>query len=410
MFACVRGEEEDSVLGSSAARVRQDQDADDDIINRVLEEGLRLKKRCKTLTLLLEERETQLAAERDARESSALSLHDKVQFEVSKVDQSHAMEIARLQADHQEECAQLYQQLDVARAEGRHLEEQSRVWRDRVDVLERDKAALKEELRQVQSDYEAERKAVVLRRDDGLATEQRTISLRRALLAESEVQRLLSDTATAERAVAVLREELSRAQAQVQAQAHQLQTLQSLQSLQSMQAMQNNELSVTVPAGLDREDSCSLAVSPPSPGGCSFALSELPSPFPDNGTPRPSVRATATATVTATAMAGALITTGHAGTVAGTSTQASSPTCTQVEGEGEGEGEGEVARLQALLEASTSQLRATEDSRAQLERDIQHLRTSVDLEQEQYRQLKTHCDDLEQALQDAKEEVDAIQL
>jgi TolA-binding protein len=65
----------------------------------------------------------------------------------------------------------------------------------------------------------------------------------------------------------------------------------------------------------------------------------------------------------------------------------------------------EVARLQTLLEASTCQLLAAEESRNSLEREIELLRMSVELEQDQSRQVKAQCDDLEQALQDAKEEV-----
>ena len=406
MFACVRGEDEDSVLGPSNTRLRHEQDADDDIINRVLEEGLRLKKRCKTLSHMLEERDAQLAAERDARENSALTLHDKVKFEVSKVDQFHALELSRLWDSHREECAQLYQQLDLAREEIHNHEEQ-------LDCLEREKASLRDELNHLQSQYEAEKKAALLRREDGLASEQRTTSLRRALLAENEVQRLLTDTAVAERAVQSLKDELARSQAQVQALTQaQTQALAQAQVQAQVQAQAQAQasvkpLSVSVPVGLDREDSGSLAVSPPSPGGspggCSFTLSEVPSPIPEYGTSdRPTAAIAAQLTsgvvtgVGAGAGSGASVGAG-AGTGTGTSTSPTGSVPLTVQAD--------LARLQSLLETSTAQLAAAEVSRGVLEREIQDLNMAVELEQHHNRQLRAHCEELELALQDTKEEV-----
>ena len=117
MFACVRDDnaDESSIIGSSTARMKTEIADDDEIINRVLEEGLRLKKRCKSLTQMLEEKERQLMMEREARENANLTLHEKVQFELSKADTAHAMELSRLREEAQHECHGLAQQVDHLR-------------------------------------------------------------------------------------------------------------------------------------------------------------------------------------------------------------------------------------------------------------------------------------------------------
>ena len=123
MFACVRGDaDEVSVLGSTAARDRQDVADDDDVINRVLEEGLRLKKKCKVLTALLQEREEELTREREAREAAGLHLHEKVTFELGKADAAHAAELARHRRSAEAEYASLARDLEAAHGALRALQ------------------------------------------------------------------------------------------------------------------------------------------------------------------------------------------------------------------------------------------------------------------------------------------------
>ena len=123
MFACVRGDaDEASLLGSTTARERLDVADDDDVINRVLEEGLRLKKKCKQLSALLQEREADLERERDAREAAGLHLHDKVQFELAKADAAHAEELARHRHAAEAECAALCRELEAAHGALRALQ------------------------------------------------------------------------------------------------------------------------------------------------------------------------------------------------------------------------------------------------------------------------------------------------
>ena len=160
MFACVRDDnaDESSIIGSSTARMKTEIADDDEIINRVLEEGLRLKKRCKSLTQMLEEKERQLMMEREARENANLTLHEKVQFELSKADTAHAMELSRLREEAQHECHGLAQQVDHLR--GLLQQQAPRLAQLEGEVLarEQENERLVEELYQLKAKQEADKK------------------------------------------------------------------------------------------------------------------------------------------------------------------------------------------------------------------------------------------------------------
>lgn len=100
MFACVSNDDDDSVTGFSRRGGKKQVEQEDELINKVLEEGLRLKKRCKVLTTALSEAEGRLVAQRDCDQKnykeSLYNVQMQIDQEVSRVSSMHAIEQTHL--------------------------------------------------------------------------------------------------------------------------------------------------------------------------------------------------------------------------------------------------------------------------------------------------------------------------
>lgn len=73
---------------------------EDELINKVLEEGLRLKKRCKALTTALSESEGRFTAQRESdhkgHQESILNMQKQIDQEGSRLSSAHAIELTHL--------------------------------------------------------------------------------------------------------------------------------------------------------------------------------------------------------------------------------------------------------------------------------------------------------------------------
>lgn len=100
MFACVSNDDDDSVTGFSRRGGKKQVEQEDELINKVLEEGLRLKKRCKALTTALSEAEARAANQRDidqkGYQETIVNLQQQIDQEASKLLSAHAIELAHL--------------------------------------------------------------------------------------------------------------------------------------------------------------------------------------------------------------------------------------------------------------------------------------------------------------------------
>jgi ABC-type phosphate transport system auxiliary subunit len=104
MFACVSADDDDSVTGYSHRDKRQ-VEQEDEIINKVLEEAMRLKKRCKVLTNALSEAENKAIA--DKKDDEAY-LQKEISMELSRVTSTHEFDMAYLRDTKDREINDLY--------------------------------------------------------------------------------------------------------------------------------------------------------------------------------------------------------------------------------------------------------------------------------------------------------------
>jgi dynactin complex subunit len=111
MFACVSNDDDDSVTGFSRRGGKKQVEQEDELINKVLEEGLRLKKRCKALTTALSDSETRALSQRDidqkGYQETIFNLQQQVDQETSKLSSAHAIELAHLSDTKQREIEDL---------------------------------------------------------------------------------------------------------------------------------------------------------------------------------------------------------------------------------------------------------------------------------------------------------------
>lgn len=100
MFACVSHDDDDSVTGFSRRGGKRQVEQEDELINKVLEEGLRLKKRCKALTTALSESEGRFTAQRESdhkgHQESILNMQKQIDQEGSRLSSAHAIELTHL--------------------------------------------------------------------------------------------------------------------------------------------------------------------------------------------------------------------------------------------------------------------------------------------------------------------------
>lgn len=100
MFACVSNDDDDSVTGFNRRGGKRQVEQEDELINKVLEEGLRLKKRCKALATALSEAESRAASQRESDQRSyqetIFNVQQQIDQEASRLSSAHAIELTHL--------------------------------------------------------------------------------------------------------------------------------------------------------------------------------------------------------------------------------------------------------------------------------------------------------------------------
>lgn len=104
MFACVSADDDDSVTGYSRRDKRQ-VEQEDEIINKVLEEAMRLKKRCKFLTNALSDAENKAVTNKKDHEAN---LQREISIELSRITSTHEFDMAYLRDTKDREIHDLY--------------------------------------------------------------------------------------------------------------------------------------------------------------------------------------------------------------------------------------------------------------------------------------------------------------
>jgi ABC-type phosphate transport system auxiliary subunit len=100
----VSADDDDSVTGYSRRDKRQ-VEQEDEIINKVLEEAMRLKKRCKVLTNALVDAENKAIINKKDHEDN---LQKEISIELSKVISTHEYDMAYLRDTKDREIHDLY--------------------------------------------------------------------------------------------------------------------------------------------------------------------------------------------------------------------------------------------------------------------------------------------------------------
>jgi hypothetical protein len=239
MFACVTDPDDASLFSSQTSRrnsrnQRKQAELEDDIINKVLEEGLRLKRECKSLKLQLSDLEKQKAAEKEVHARFMDTRDRDIREEVSRAVSEVALECSMIRESKNVEIAELQRQLrhyktsswspptptpsPAPQQEQQQQQQDQQLLEDDIEALQEEINALQNELSAVREDkereiatlhqeHESEKKMILMRREESM-DEQRSAMLRRALLAENEYQRLLGETTCAEKKMRHLLEEL----------------------------------------------------------------------------------------------------------------------------------------------------------------------------------------------------------
>lgn len=100
MFACVSNDDDDSVTGISRRGGKRQVEQEDELINKVLEEGLRLKKRCKALTTALSDADCRAVAQREADQKgyqeTIFKVQQQIDLEASRLASAHSVELGHL--------------------------------------------------------------------------------------------------------------------------------------------------------------------------------------------------------------------------------------------------------------------------------------------------------------------------
>lgn len=100
MFACVSNDDDDSVTGISRRGGKRQVEQEDELINKVLEEGLRLKKRCKALTTALSDADSRAVAQREADQKgyqeTIFKVQQQIDLEASRLASAHSIELSHL--------------------------------------------------------------------------------------------------------------------------------------------------------------------------------------------------------------------------------------------------------------------------------------------------------------------------
>lgn len=100
MFACVSNDDDDSVTGISRRGGKRQVEQEDELINKVLEEGLRLKKRCKALTTALSDADSRAVAQREADQKgyqeNIFKVQQQIDVEASRLASAHSIELGHL--------------------------------------------------------------------------------------------------------------------------------------------------------------------------------------------------------------------------------------------------------------------------------------------------------------------------
>lgn len=199
MFQCVLDETQEIFgSGSSVVKVAQERE-DEDLMDRILREGLRLKKKVKTLNKRLAESETargELQEQLNRRNSELESF-------ASVLNATHVVEMQQLRDLKTQEIEDLKKQLSNARFESQNLPSKvaslAQTCALQQEEMNKIRLEAQKELNQLKESHQNELQQLQLKRDDYGSEVQRSQLLRRALIAEAEVERLaqsLSSTLT----------------------------------------------------------------------------------------------------------------------------------------------------------------------------------------------------------------------
>ena len=175
---------------SKRSKLTQAREDEELLFDRILQEGLRLKKKVKTMSKLLAEGEAQ-------RQEIQQHLHQRnseIENLASILNATHVVELQKLRDVKTNEIEELKRQLSVARLELQSLPAKLSSLSQTVAVQQEEMNKLRtessKELALLKESHANEIQQLQLKRDDYGAEVQRSQLLRRALIAEAEIERL----------------------------------------------------------------------------------------------------------------------------------------------------------------------------------------------------------------------------
>jgi len=191
MFQCVLDETQE--LWQSGGSKKAQRDEDEALIDRVLQEGLRLKRKVKELTRRLAESESHRA---ELQNSCNTQMGEMENF-ASMLNATHVVELQNARDAQRREMDELKRLLSLARQDAVALPSQVASLSQTVlhlqDELKSSRTEAEQEISQLRANHESELQQLRLRRSDDYGLEvQRSQLLRRAMIAEAEVERLAS--------------------------------------------------------------------------------------------------------------------------------------------------------------------------------------------------------------------------
>lgn len=97
MFACIANDDDnDTITGYARGGGKRLAEQEDEIINKVLEEGLRLKKKCKLLTTQLSDVEALRSLEQKKLDDTLKNVQVQIDQEVLRVSSEKNFELSHL--------------------------------------------------------------------------------------------------------------------------------------------------------------------------------------------------------------------------------------------------------------------------------------------------------------------------
>lgn len=195
LFSCIKADEFECSSISDEKSTQQSQQHEDEMINQVLVEGLRLKRRVKQLTVQLSNIELRRKQEMENYDKIIKTKDEDYSQSLNQIKSNHLAEISSYRElkdreikdinqkvkDQNNEISDLKQRLFTASTNLHNVQSDL----DRIHHFHED------QMRALQRECEQEIKSANMRRQDNfMGDEQRTALLRRAMLAEAEVDKL----------------------------------------------------------------------------------------------------------------------------------------------------------------------------------------------------------------------------